>query len=62
MSLVRALAPGTGLILVAGLAFDGTVRDLLWLAAIVLDFAIVLSAGVEGWVVHAEHFAERFGS
>ena len=61
MSLVRALAPGTGLILVAGLAFDGTVRDLLWLAAIVLDFAIVLSAGVEGWVVHAEHFAERFG-
>ena len=61
MSLVRALAPGTGLILVAGLAFDGTARDLLWLAAIVLDFGIILGAGVEGWVVHAEHFAERFG-
>ncbi len=26
-----------------------------------LDFGIVLGAGVEGWVVHAEHFAERFG-
>lgn len=61
MSLVRALAPGTGLILVAGLAFDGTTRDLLWLAAILLDFGIVLAAGVDGWVVHAEHFAERFG-
>lgn len=60
MSLVRALAPGTGLLLVAGLAFDGTARDLLWLAAIVLDFAIILGAGAEGWVVHAEHFAERF--
>ena len=60
MSLVRALAPGTGLILLAGLAFEGTTRDLLWLAAILLDFGIILGAGVEGWVVHAEHFAERF--
>ena len=61
MSLVRALAPATVVILVAALGFDGAARDLLWLAAIVLDFGIVLAAGVEGWVVHAEHFAERFG-
>ena len=61
MSLVRALVPVAGLVLTAGLAFDGTVRDLLWLAAILLDFGLVLVAGVEGWVVHAEHFAERFG-
>jgi low temperature requirement protein LtrA len=27
----------------------------------VLDYGIVLSFGVEGWHVHAEHFAERFG-
>lgn len=60
MSLVRALAPGTGLLLLAGLAFDGTTRDLLWIGAILLDFGIILGAGVEGWVVHAEHFAERF--
>jgi low temperature requirement protein LtrA len=61
MSLVRALLPVAGLVLIAGLAFDETTRDLLWLAAVVLDCGIVLSAGVEGWVVRAEHFAERFG-
>jgi low temperature requirement protein LtrA len=61
MSLVRALVPVAGLVLTAGLAFDGTVRDLLWLAAILLDVGLVLVAGVEGWVVHAEHFSERFG-
>jgi low temperature requirement protein LtrA len=60
-SLVRALAPATLLIILAGLALEGTTRDLVWLAAIVLDFGLILAAGAEGWVVHAEHFAERFG-
>ena len=62
---VRALAlstvPGAGLIILASVAFEGTTRDLLWLAAVVLDYGIVLAAGVGGWTVHAEHFAERFG-
>jgi low temperature requirement protein LtrA len=61
MSLVRALVPVAGLVLTAGLAFDGVLRDLIWSAAILLDVGLVLIAGVEGWVVHAEHFAERFG-
>ena len=28
---------------------------------VLLDYGIVLALGVEGWHVHAEHFAERFG-
>ena len=52
---------GAGLIILASAAFDGTTRDLLWLAALVLDYGIILSFGAEGWHVHAEHFAERFG-
>ena len=60
-SLLWSAIPGAGLIIVASAAFDGTARDLLWAAALVLDYGIVLSFGVEGWHVHAEHFAERFG-
>ena len=33
---------------------------MLWLAAVVLDYGLVLIRGVEGWHVHAKHFAERF--
>jgi low temperature requirement protein LtrA len=61
VSLFLSALPGAGLIILASAAFDGTTRDLLWLAALVLDYGIVLSFGVEGWHVHAEHFAERFG-
>lgn len=60
-SLVRSLIPGSGLIILGAVAFDGTTRDLLWVAAVVLDYGIVLGAGVAGWHVHAAHFAERFG-
>jgi low temperature requirement protein LtrA len=61
ISLVISLVPGGGLIIVASIAFDeGTTRDLLWLVAVLLDYGIVLARGVEGWVVHAKHFAERF--
>ena len=60
-SLVASLIPGAGLIILASAAFDGATRDLLWVAALVLDYGIVLSRGVEGWHVHAAHFAERFG-
>jgi low temperature requirement protein LtrA len=61
LGLVASAIPGAGLIIVASAAFDGTTRDLLWAAALVLDYGIVLSFGAEGWQVHAEHFAERFG-
>jgi low temperature requirement protein LtrA len=32
----------------------------LWVAAVVLDYGIVLGIGAEGWHVHAKHFSERF--
>ena len=60
-SLVLSAVPASGLIVLASAAFDGTTRDLLWVLAVVLDYGIVLAFGVEGWHVHAEHFAERFG-
>ena len=61
LSLVLSLVPGAGLVILAGAAFDGALRDLLWVLAVVLDYGIVLAAGAEGWHVHAKHFAERFG-
>jgi low temperature requirement protein LtrA len=60
LSLVASLIPGAGLIILASAAFDGTTRDLLWVLAVALDYGIVLGVGVEGWHVHARHFAERF--
>jgi low temperature requirement protein LtrA len=60
-SLLWSAIPGAGLIILASAAFDGTTRDLLWAVALVLDYGIILSFGAEGWHVHAEHFAERFG-
>lgn len=61
VGIALSAVPGAGLIILASAAFDGTTRDLLWVAAMVLDYGIVLSFGAEGWHVHAEHFAERFG-
>jgi low temperature requirement protein LtrA len=60
LSLVASLIPGAGLVIVASAAFDGATRDALWVAAVVLDYGIVLGIGAEGWHVHARHFAERF--
>ena len=60
--LVASIVPGGGLVLLAAVAFEGTTRDLLWLAAVLLDYGIVvLGSDVGSWRVHAEHFAERFG-
>ena len=60
--LVASMVPGAGLIIVGALAFDGTTRDLMWLAAVVLDYGIVLvGSDNSNWRVHAGHFAERFG-
>jgi low temperature requirement protein LtrA len=62
LSLVASLIPGAGLIIIASTVVDaGPVRDWLWVAAVLLDYGLVLVQGVEGWHVHARHFAERFG-
>jgi low temperature requirement protein LtrA len=61
VALLFSLIPGAGLIIFASAALDGMARDLFWVAAVVLDYGIVLAAGVGGWHVHARHFAERFG-
>jgi len=62
LSLVGSLIPGAGLIIIASTVVDaGTTRDVLWIAALVLDYGIVLGRGIGGWHVHAAHFAERFG-
>jgi len=61
LSLVASLIPGGGLVILASAAVDaGTTRDVLWVLAVLLDYGIVLAIGVEGWHVHARHFAERF--
>jgi low temperature requirement protein LtrA len=60
LSLLVSLVPGAGLIILARAAFDGAARDWLWVAAVVLDYGLVLGRGAEGWHVHARHFAERF--
>jgi low temperature requirement protein LtrA len=61
MTLVASMVPGGGLILLGAVAFDGTTRDLLWVAAVLLDYGIVIGFGdIGSWRVHAEHFAERF--
>jgi low temperature requirement protein LtrA len=62
LTLVASIAPGGGLILLGALAFEGTTRDLMWLAAVLLDYGIVIIGSDAGsWRVHAQHFAERFG-
>ena len=60
-SLVLSAMPASALIVAASLWADGTTQTLMWVAAVVLDYGIVLSFGVAGWHVHARHFAERFG-
>ncbi len=60
LSLVASLIPGAGLIILASTVFDGAMRDLLWVVAVLLDYGIVLGIGAEGWHVHAKHFSERF--
>ncbi len=62
LSLLVSIVPGGGLILLGALAFDGgETRNVLWLAAVLLDYGIVVGfSDVGKWRVHAEHFAERF--
>jgi low temperature requirement protein LtrA len=61
---VARLAPtsflGPALLVVAAF-LDGTPQALVWLAALVIDYSGPLVAGVAGWKLFPEHFAERHG-
>ena len=61
---IKRLAPpafiGSALLIGASF-FDGTAQGLLWGLAIAIDFIGPVVAGMEGWVLHPGHFAERYG-
>jgi low temperature requirement protein LtrA len=48
------------MILVGGIV-GGDLQYVIWIVALVLDYGATLVLGVQGWKVHAGHFAERFG-
>ena len=48
-------------LLIGASGFDGTTQGLLWGLAIAIDFIGPVVAGMEGWVLHPGHFAERYG-
>jgi low temperature requirement protein LtrA len=58
--LARTAIPGPALLVVAGFA-DGWAEIALWLAALAIDYLGPYVFGVRGFVVSAEHFAERYG-
>jgi low temperature requirement protein LtrA len=58
--LARTAIPGPALLVVAGFA-DGNAEIALWLAALAIDYVGPYVFGVRGFVVSAEHFAERYG-
>lgn len=58
--LASTILPAAALLVLAG-AVDGTARTACWIAAIAVDYGGVLARGIEGWRVHAGHFAERHG-
>jgi low temperature requirement protein LtrA len=60
-SLILTSLLGTGMIIAASALLDGAAQDVAWVAAVVLDYGIVLTRPPEGWHVHPGHFAERFG-
>jgi low temperature requirement protein LtrA len=59
--LARTALPAPTLLIVAGLVDDGTVRAVIWIVALAIDFSGPLVFGVRGFRVSAGHFAERFG-
>jgi low temperature requirement protein LtrA len=58
--LARTAIPGPALLVVAGFA-DGWAEIALWLTALTIDYLGPYVFGVRGFVVSAEHFAERYG-
>ena len=58
--LARTAIPGPALLIVAGF-LDGGAQIACWLLALAIDYAGPYVFGVRGFVVSAEHFAERYG-
>jgi low temperature requirement protein LtrA len=62
---IKRFAPtsviGPTLIIIAGTFDDVGVREVLWLAALALDYGGAVLAGMSGWRVSPGHFAERHG-
>jgi low temperature requirement protein LtrA len=58
--LARTAVPGPALLIAAGLVDDGTLRALLWIVGLSIDYAGPYVYGVSGFRVSAGHFAERF--
>jgi low temperature requirement protein LtrA len=57
--LARTAIPAPALIVVAGF-LDGTAEIALWLLALAIDYSGPYVFGVRGFVVSAQHFAERY--
>jgi low temperature requirement protein LtrA len=61
---IADLAVGTAIglgLLVAASFVDGWPKGALWAVALLFDFGIPFFAGVGGWKLVPEHFAERYG-
>jgi low temperature requirement protein LtrA len=58
--LARTALPAPALLIVAGLVDDGTLRAVLWIVGLAIDYAGPYVYGVSGFRVSAGHFAERF--
>jgi low temperature requirement protein LtrA len=58
--LARTAIPGPALLIVAALVDEGTLRTVLWLVALAIDFSGPYVFGVRGFRIAAGHFAERF--
>jgi low temperature requirement protein LtrA len=58
--LARTALPAPLMLITAGIVDDGTVRAVLWIAALTIDLGGPLVYGVRGFQVSAGHFAERF--
>jgi low temperature requirement protein LtrA len=58
MRLVPSTVVGAALIIAAGFV-DGTLKPMLWLAALIIDYFGPLAGGGRGWRVQPAHFVER---
>ena len=58
--LARTAVPGPALLIAAGVVDDGTLRAVLWIVGLSIDYAGPYVFGVGGFRVSAGHFAERF--
>jgi low temperature requirement protein LtrA len=60
----KRLAPSAFIasgLLISAAFLDGTAQGIVWAVAILIDFMGPVLGGMEGWTLHAGHFAERHG-